>query len=502
MRLHSTIAPGALANALATALALPAAAEAKARHHAAAAADGAEAGLTTTEQLQMAQQQLAQLQAQLNALQAKIDAQAAGSPAAADAAKLAAAADAKADKALAAATSANTAVAKTDKKVGTMAWAADTKISGRIYLNASTISQHTAGGNNTNTGTGLNIKRIYLGFDHKFSDMFAMNVTTDISNVIGQTASTNFQTPQAPACAATPCPAANVTNLAIDGKGFYVKKAYLEAKINPALWVRIGAADLPWVPFIENQNGYRHIENVLVDRIGYGTSADWGVHVGGDLMDKHISYQISAINGAGYRNVKVTKNVDFEGRISGQYNGFWGAIGGYVGKRGNSTQTLSATPTTFRTAKRLDAALGYKKGPYNIGAEYFYAKDWNNVATNPATNAFSQDSAQGFQIFGNYNIKPTWSVFSKYEWAQPSRINVPALRDNYFNVGVQWEPVKIVDLALVYKRETVKNGALSTQNGVIGCATSATANAFATTAAGCAGNGTYDEFGLVAQVKF
>ncbi|MBU6266552.1 MAG: hypothetical protein KGN34_03365 [Sphingomonadales bacterium] len=474
---------------MATMLAISTTAEARPHKHGAAPSGQ----LSVSEQLQLAQQQLAQMQAQLNVLQARLDTQAATpapNPAVDAAAKLATDASAKADKALAAATAVQTTQAKTDKKVGAMAWAADTKVSGRIYLNASTISQKTAGGNNVNTGTGLNIKRVYVGIDHKFNDVFAMNVTTDVSNVVGRTAFDN----QASATA---------SNLV--GKGFYVKKAYLEAKINPALWVRVGAADLPWVPFMENQYGYRHVENVLIDRTGYGTSADWGIHVGGDLLDKHIQYQLSAINGAGYRNVKVSKNVDFEGRVSAQWNGLWGAVGGYVGKRGNAVQTLTTTPTTFRTAKRLDAALGYKKDAINIGAEYFYAKDWNNVAVNPASNALSQDSAQGYQVFGNYNFTPKWSVFSKYEWEQPNRITVPSLRDNYFNVGVQYEPVKIVDLALVYKRETVKNGALGTQNGVIGCATGGTANAFATAAsaaATCVGNGTYDEFGIWAQVRF
>ena len=488
MRITSSIALGALAIALAT----PAMADGRpvhhraAHHHAAAAdAEPVEGNLSTAEQLQLAQQQLAMLQAQLNALQAKIEAQAASAPAAADATRLATEANTKADKALAAVTEVKSAEAKTDKKVGAMAWAADTKISGRIYLNASSISQKTAGLNNINSGTGLNIKRIYIGIDHKFNDMFAMNVTTDISNVVGRTATDNQFT------------AANSTNQV--GKGFYVKKAYLEAKIDPALWVRLGAADLPWVPFIEAQNGYRHVENVLIDRTGFGTSADWGVHVGGDLLNKHVSYQVSAIDGAGYRNVKVTKHVDIEGRVSAQYNGFWGALGGYIGKRGNQLETLTGNPTTYHTAKRFDAAAGYKQGAYNIGAEYFYAKNWNSVTVAPGSALYTQDSAQGWHVFGNYNINPKWSVFGKYEWEQPNRIAVPTLRDHYVNFGVQWEPVKVVDLALVYKHETVDNGALGTQNGVIGCSAGATSFSTGVT---CLGNGTYSEVGVFAQVRF
>ena len=44
---------------------------------------------------------------------------------------------------------------------------------------------------------GFNIKRFYLGVDHKFNDMFAANVTMDVSNVVGQTSFNNFVTPTA-----------------------------------------------------------------------------------------------------------------------------------------------------------------------------------------------------------------------------------------------------------------------------------------------------------------
>jgi hypothetical protein len=293
-----------------------------------------------------------------------------------------------------------------------------------------------------------------------------------------------------------------------------VKNAFLQAKLDPALVIRAGAAPLPWVPYIENQYGFRHIENETLDRLNYGTTADWGIHVLGDLAGGLISYQISAIDGGGYRNVKVTKTVDLEGRLSAQYDGFWAAVGGYTGKRANDVQTLTgaAFPTTFRTAKRGDAAAGYKTKLFNVGGEVFYAKNWNNVTVNPvnATTlvpiAYSQDSARGYSVFGNINITPKWTAFGRYDFNEPNHITDPGLKDHYFNVGLQWEPVKIVDIALVYKRETARGGAVSTTDGVIGCATSATANSFATTAAlvsgTCLGNGTYDEFGLWGQFKF
>ena len=517
-------------SAVAAVIAAPLTAEAKVKHHHAAAAQGA----STAAELKSAQAEITELQARLNSLEARIDSQGNAQQAAASqaanqaeaATQLASTASAKADQAAVTAQVAQTQATSANKGLDLVKWAKNTQITGRMFFNESHIDQHTNGLRNAQTGTGFNVKRVYIGVDHQFSPIFAASLLMDISNVIGESAETNFVTPtvtaSAPVCtttvtagtlvAKTTCVAGAATNLAgspnVIGKGFYVKNAFVQAKLNPALIIRAGAAPLPWVPYIENQYGFRHIEHETLDRLGYGTTADWGIHVLGDLAHGLFSYQLSAIDGAGYRNVRVTKTVDLEGRVSAQYDGFWAAIGGYTGKRGNDTQTLTgaAFPTTFRTAKRADVGAGYKNAVFNVGGEAFYAKNWNNVTVNPATTAFSQDSARGYSAFGNVNLTPKWTVFGRYDFNQPNYITDRALHDHYFNVGLQWEPVKIVDLALVYKRETVRNGSVATSSGVIGCGTGATPN-FDTSAAvqttnNCIGNGTYDEFGLWGQFKF
>ncbi len=475
MRYRSSIA----LTALAASLAVSPAADAKTRHHhhhaVAATADKAPAeGLTASEQLALAQQQLSQMQAQLNALQAKIDGQASTQTASASqvaaATQLASAASAKADTALASVAAVKTAEAKTDKSVSAMAWAGNTSVNGRVFFNESNLHVQSNGVNSTVNGTGFNIKRMYLGVDHKFSDVYSATLLMDVSNVIGETANANFVTPAANIATGA------ISSQALVGKGLYIKNAFLQAKFSPALAIRAGAAPLPWIPYIEGIYGYRHIENTLVDRTNFGSTADWGVHVLGDLADGHISYQVSAIDGAGFRNVKVTKNIDFEGRVSAQYDGFFAAVGGYSGKRGNAV----AGTFTPNTATRFNAALGFKNKQFTLGGEYFGAHNWNNVAT------VVQDSSIGYSVFGNYNLNPQWSVFGKYEWVKPNHLTNPADADHYFNVGVQWEPVKIVDLALVYKREATDNGSIATTNGTIGGGV----------------NGTYDEVGIFGQIKF
>jgi hypothetical protein len=433
MRLHSTIALAAMAAALTTPQAVMA----------------ATGDPSTQQQLQAALQQLAEMQAQINALKSQVDQQAATqTQAQADAQAAAQAASAKADKALAASE-------KPAKLVDSMKWAADTKISGRMYFNVSNISNKYDGAKVQDQG-GFQIKRFYIGVDHKFDDIFSGNVTMDIDNVANSSGK-------------------NV------GKGFYVKKAYLKAKLDKALVVSLGANDMPWIPYVEGVYGYRHLEKTVTDLFGYGTSADWGVHVGGDLAGSVVSYQVSAVDGGGYRDPKFTNTVDLEGRLSLNYKGINAAVGGYTGKLGNDTDT---TAGTYRTATRFNALLAYKDKlggvPVTIGGEFFTAKNWKIKTTSP------EDKAEGYSVFASVSPVDKWSLFGRYDWLKPNKDTAPSRKANMFNVGVQYSPAKIVDLALIYKHYKGDNGFSG------GDFTDSAAYA----------NGKQDEFGLYGQFRF
>jgi hypothetical protein len=326
-------------------------------------------------------------------------------------------------------------------------WAENTTVSGRMYFDLTNVSQKSNGLKVPATGTGFDIKRLYIGIDHKFSDTYSANVTTD------------FQ-----------------YSSAISSTELYLKKAYLKANYAPWAQVRLGADDLPWVPFAEGIYGYRHLEQTLIDRTKFGTSADWGLHVGGAL-GQYVQYEVAVIDGAGYKAPLRSKTMDVEGRINVNYQGFVLAAGGYSGKLGKDSVGV---PGIAHTASRFNALAAYVKGPYRLGFEYFSASDWNNV------NTVATDKAEGYSAFGSYQFTPEWSLFGKYEWMKPNKTTANARKDNYFNFGVQYEPVKIVDLALVYKRDKVDAGSISTGNGTIGGTI----------------NGTYDEIGLFGQLRF
>jgi hypothetical protein len=321
-----------------------------------------------------------------------------------------------------------------------------TKISGRIYADMTSISEKADGVKTKKDGFGFDVKRFYLGVDHGFDDMFHVAVTTDF----------------------TYSSATGLTDV-------YIKKAYGEAKISKALNVRVGSTDLPWVPFVEGLWGYRYVENVLADRMKFGTSADWGLHVKGQVGI--LSYAAAVVNGGGYKHLQRSKGVDFEGRVSVEpIKGLVAGVGGYTGKL-NKDVTGTAT---FHTATRLDAVIDYKTDFFNVGAEYMNAKNWNQV-TSVAT-----DKAEGFSFWGAVHPMMNVAVFGRYDTTKPSKTLAPTLKNDYFNVGVEYTFTKTVNVALVYKNEQTKNGSWKTSN----------------LSGGSTIKNKYDEIGIWTQFKF
>lgn len=338
-------------------------------------------------------------------------------------------------------------------------WFANTAISGKSYFNVSDIHQSSVdlGGNKTKSaanGTQTELKRFYVSVDHKFNDMFSADITTDFRYGVN-----------------------GVTKDAL----VYVKKAYFQANLSSAFIVRIGVVDLPWVPFDEGVYGFRFVENSLIDRTKFGTSSDWGIHVLGGFADNLVTYQVSAIDGQGYKTLsRNSDTLDLEGRVAiNPLKVFTVAVGGYTGKLGKSAGNLPDTATPH-TASRFDALAAYTDKRVRAGIEYFVAKNWNNVTT------AAVDKSDGWSAFGSFAFTPQIVFFARYDWVKPSKDINPALKDRYFNLGLDYKPITPLDFAFVYKRDRADHGLISTSNGAIGGPL----------------YGTYDELGLFGQLVF
>ncbi|MFO1402824.1 MAG: porin, partial [Steroidobacteraceae bacterium] len=312
-------------------------------------------------------------------------------------------------------------VAHADTKLGE-----NTTIGGKAFIDLTNVDQRNNDVQQAGNGFGADVKRFYLSATHDFGDIWSANVTTDFqySSTLGATE-------------------------------LFVKKAYLQAKLSDAFWVRAGSADLPWVPMDEDQYGYRFVENVLVDRLKFGTSADWGVHVGGKFSDGRFNYAVSVINGNGYKNPTRSKSMDVEARVGFvPVKGLTLALGAYSGKLGKDVETGTSTGATLHNASRITALAAYKADRFRVGGEYFTADNWNNVTTT------ATDKADGFSLWGGYDFTKQLAAFARFDSAKTSRDLAPGLKDTYFNVGLDYKPRKNIDLAFVVKNEKAENGSV------------------------------------------
>ncbi|GHH48603.1 MULTISPECIES: porin [Gammaproteobacteria] len=360
----------------------------------------------TAAQLEQLQAQIAALQAQVQALQEQTqslqtqsDAQSEVNVVQAKAAEDAQAASSKVDK-----------LAKLVN---------DTKIGGRIFFDATSIDQKNNGTKTANSGTGFDVTRFYLTFDHTFNEVWSANLTTDAQYLsFGSGAGANQP----------------------NSVEVFIKKAYVQAKFSDALFLRAGAADTPWIPFVEKYYGYRYVQNTLVDRLSYGTSADWGIHAGGDANG--FNYAASISNGRGYRNPSRSKGVDFEARVGyAPTQNTVIAVGGYSGKRGLETELVDPP----HTAERINAMAAYASSKFRFGGEWFQAKNW--AVTNVA-----DDKAQGWSLWANVALTDGGiNAFGRYDKVDTSKQVNPDYQNTYYHLGVEFPITKGIKLATVYK---------------------------------------------------
>ncbi|HET7570951.1 MAG TPA: carbohydrate porin [Gammaproteobacteria bacterium] len=311
------------------------------------------------------------------------------------------------------------------------ALADSTTVHGEMFTDFSWLEQQQDGQDTNLSGYGLDVKRFYLGAEHIFDDTWSADITADF-NYKRQDGETQV----------------------------YVKKAYVQANFSPAAIFRAGSVAMPWIPFVEHIYGYRYVEKVIVDRLDFGNSYDWGVHLGGETAGI-LSYQTALVNGGGYKNPTRSHGMDVAARVSVQpVEGLIFALGGYSGHRGMDFADAPAN----HTAKRVDALAAYVQKALRIGAEYFRASNWNDV-----TSAMP-DSANGYSVFASFAVGRNLSVFGRYDRANLSRSLDPSLADEYYNFGVAWQARTNFDIALVYKHETRSSNSSQLKTAEIGVA--------------------------------
>ena len=309
--------------------------------------------------------------------------------------------------------------------------APSTSVGGLMFVDLTGIRAQDNGSDVDPTGYGVDVKRFYITVIHSFDDTWSANFTTDF-NYTSATGETQL----------------------------FAKKAYLQQHISDAATLRYGAAEMPWIPYVEGFYGYRFVEKTLDDRLGMGNTVDWGVHFLGHAG--RANYAASIVNGGSYKNPSRSKAMDGEGRVGfSPVDGLTLALGYYTGKLGQDTETVPAA----NTASRADFLAVWKASGVTAGAEWFNADNFSKAAiTGPAG-----DKADGYSLFGSYDFPDTaWSLFARYDSAKPSKDLAPAEKDKYWNLGFAWKISGNLTWALAYKREELSNTGGELKNEELG----------------------------------
>ncbi|HEX4024506.1 MAG TPA: hypothetical protein VHX52_07360, partial [Steroidobacteraceae bacterium] len=346
---------------------------------------------------------------------------------------------------------------------------ANTTIGGQIFADFGDVDEQSDGTKVPPSGTGFDVKRAYLIVNHTFNDVLSANLTTD-AQYISSTSGTGYSS-------SSTASSGGVTEL-------FIKLLYLQARFNDAFVFHAGSYNSPWTSYVQNLYGYRYVEKVETDRLGYASTADWGLNATGVAGGNGwFNYSVSVVDGGGYKNPTRTDDVDFEAAVgfkpvnwlnlgAGFYNGHLGQV------------TAATTNYASNTASRWDLVAAVVTGGIRVGAEYFDAKNYKsasastgvlsgpggvvvatNVTTADPTGSVKSDEADGYSAWASYAFVPQWSVFARYDEAKPSKDYDPELKDQYFNVGVAYKPLTALDLALVYKHEKVTDGSISIGGG-------------------------------------
>jgi hypothetical protein len=352
---------------------------------------------------------------------------------------------------------------------------ASTTVGSEAFIDATHITNQSNGTDVVPSGTGFDVKRLYLYADHTFNDVWSADITLDAQFTTATTGV--FTTPTGTATALTN------QNSSGGATEVFIKKLYLQAKIDDALIIHGGSYTSPWAAYSESLWGYRWVEKVTTDRLGFANTADWGLNAGGKFGDTGVSYSFSIVDGGGFKNPTRTKSPDYEARVS--YEPFKGAsigVGGYAGHLGQVTVANEGFQKHWAT--RLDIAAGYTIAGFRVGLEGFQAKDYKTIAIAPgaggalptgvfgtsavvaatAAGAVPDDKAQGGSGWVSYAFLQQYSVFARYDFtrlSQKSYLGLPSAKDKYATIGVAYKPIKNVDLGLVYKDERVTNGSNS-----------------------------------------
>ena len=321
-----------------------------------------------------------------------------------------------------------------------------TQASGDLFDTDSTKDM-TAAQARTNQGlaNGFHTTRIYLNLLKEVNDQLSFRITTDQMTLRpdGTTEGTPF----------------GLSGYGGTGRGnLFIKFAYAQYKVAPALVIRAGLTQTPWIATEEERWTYRFLRPTFWDEQGVLTSSDMGISAIGTLFNKMVGYHFMFSNGEGYQN----NSIDGRG-YAGQGRIDLNLVPGLTLSAFGLTETVHNGVEGWNPDREIFFAM-YAHPLFRIAAEYIMADDNHNnnpaviVATTPGSATGSKgpstagprfDQARGYGSWGWVRIPgiDALGIFARFYTIKPNS-TTDAGKMTEINAGISYDLSKELVLAI------------------------------------------------------
>jgi len=296
-----------------------------------------------------------------------------------------------------------------------------------------------------NNASSFNLERTYLGYKYDFSKTLSGRVVFDVAYNQNTKSFTAF-----------------------------AKNAYLDWAISPKLKLSTGMITLKRFDLQDKFWGYRYIIKPFIDEYGMGTSADLGANLE-YTVNPMLSFNAFVVNGEGFKSIQDNFGLHRYGA-----NAIVKPVEGLTLKvhyemMPNKYQLADTLPIMdTATISGFSAFAGYEiKNKFRVGVEY-------NLMTNGTEyrKAAQDRNLGGISVYGAYMINPKFEVFGRYDLLQSNTLDNQTDAWNYSKngsviadgslilAGVQYTPVKGVNMAVNYRNWLYKNSDMDAITGV------------------------------------
>src|SRR2546425_6218337 len=347
---------------------------------------------------------------------------------------------------------------------------------------------------NKGVANGFHFTRTYLTVIKRFDEGHHFRLTLDqMVNHIGGNSCPNTAGPSGGNChEAAPF---GLSGFAGSGRNAeFVKYAYYNHVFLPALEVRLGQHQTPWIEYEEHRWTYRFRGPVMVDEQNFQTSSDLGVSVLGKVLNNMVDYHISLQSGEGYQNTQDGRGLAALGRVSIEpfpgviVSGFYHNERERNGIEGFNPQRLLGNVEVYDPQAdrfKVNAQMVWADDGGNVinslgpGSFVPGTYTWNSptaIATYGARNGPSTSiprfhQARGYEFWGYYRIPmiDKMRLFSRYYFMKPNK-DTTAGDIRSILVGVSYDFTKYFSVALDYTvlKQTVLGSDVGATTGVPG----------------------------------